>query len=565
MRSDRKTLFCIFLLHCFVNTVFSDIVTQHKRSIDYHNVHKQQGKLEVALSRLEKMETLMTNKDAEMAADISEALVAVDNFRSSQDLTEEVITEFKKISAGLNLDAKFFSLENQLTRLGDVVLKTDKDLDDKLNYTKTLFVENKNELVLMKKEIKDDLNNYAVKVSELGTFKGKSESGIPKQLNTITKMLNWTQTNMQNGMRSLMVQVGKLGKISTNISENFTEELENNIQKVLSNQEIFLESCHRVQMDEAQIESEISTTLEKLIDMLSKKQDLELKEIKNIEKIIKNHDSKIYKALNIANNNILTLFDANGKQTEKVTNELQKICHDIDALFTVIKDSMHSISKRNETYINVLLAELGLIKTRLNYIQYESFPDLSPDLNDIKQMLNSIKNSTHYNEDIQQIIKTLNNIEISVNNSFKIVNEKNLHEIKDSLATILYTYLKKNQTEQLDEENINTTTENLILENTTLKLSNEDIEQREKSILDIFGVFIKKDNNAPNITFNNSDSIVVTEPNKKCRINILGLIDVRNRGTDCDETTDATIEDMRTTTYDDLKDIQDEDEYTSPK
>lgn len=53
--------------------------------------------------------------------------------------------------------------------------------------------------------------------------------------------------------------------------EEIDKKLSTNFDKILMNQDIFMDSCHRLQMDEPQIEREISTMLEKLIDMLEKK------------------------------------------------------------------------------------------------------------------------------------------------------------------------------------------------------------------------------------------------------------------------------------------------------
>lgn len=49
------------------------------------------------------------------------------------------------------------------------------------------------------------------------------------------------------------------------------EKLTKNFEKILMNQDIFIGSCHRLQMDEPKIEREISTMLEKLIDKLENK------------------------------------------------------------------------------------------------------------------------------------------------------------------------------------------------------------------------------------------------------------------------------------------------------
>lgn len=112
-------------------------------------------------------------------------------------------------------------------------------------------------------------------------------------LRAIEAMSNSTKNELQNGIRALMLQIGKgtgKGIISANgmtfpnsnkqyilnvSDKNAIEALKRSVnlslEKIITNQELFLESCHRVQMDESQIESEISMMLGKLIDMLESK------------------------------------------------------------------------------------------------------------------------------------------------------------------------------------------------------------------------------------------------------------------------------------------------------
>lgn len=101
-------------------------------------------------------------------------------------------------------------------------------------------------------------------------------------------MVNSTKAESQNALRALMVQVGKLSPkeqyegdqkyliltflgnecivIDQKLLSDVAQKLDSNFEKVISTQNTFLESCHRVQMDESQLEGQISDILNKLID-----------------------------------------------------------------------------------------------------------------------------------------------------------------------------------------------------------------------------------------------------------------------------------------------------------
>lgn len=76
---------------------------------------------------------------------------------------------------------------------------------------------------------------------------------------------------------SLLIKLNqhKLNTITYFLDKTSLDSLKKSVnlslEKIITNQDLFLESCHRVQMDESQIESEISVMLGKLIDMLETK------------------------------------------------------------------------------------------------------------------------------------------------------------------------------------------------------------------------------------------------------------------------------------------------------
>lgn len=55
-------------------------------------------------------------------------------------------------------------------------------------------------------------------------------------------------------------------------NEEITEfNMDIKLSKIISNQELFMENCHRLQIDETQIEQEISEIMRRLIGMLDQK------------------------------------------------------------------------------------------------------------------------------------------------------------------------------------------------------------------------------------------------------------------------------------------------------
>lgn len=132
----------------------------------------------------------------------------------------------------------------------------------------------------------------------MSSYMWKNSDTTNDDIKRIETFVNNTNIEVQNGVRALMVQIGKIPSkeiltpsgiigdtfrhflrkiclmtnfLGTNSLDEIINNLKTNFQRILTNQDLFLESCHRLQMDEAQIESEISVTLENLINMIEKK------------------------------------------------------------------------------------------------------------------------------------------------------------------------------------------------------------------------------------------------------------------------------------------------------
>lgn len=123
----------------------------------------------------------------------------------------------------------------------------------------------------------------------------KTSEKLENILDKISFVLNTTKIENQNNLRTLMLQLGKLApkestfrkylkpkrnSFITNLFAAFSDEpklvelgekLDTNFGKLLLKQDLFLESCYKLQMDESQLETKISDILEKLISTFEEK------------------------------------------------------------------------------------------------------------------------------------------------------------------------------------------------------------------------------------------------------------------------------------------------------
>ncbi|XP_050306770.1 myosin-7-like [Anthonomus grandis grandis] len=311
---------------------------------------KIQSKVDSTLQRLERMEEDMIQRNSDIESELSETLSTLEDYRSSIVKTDKILINISNslestVQGGHMLREVNFTVNNMF-----------------LNLTRRFnTLENTPLVTDMKKELKNDFNSYANKVSDMNMEIWKRNDLMEERLKIMETAVNATRIEVQNGMRALMVQIGKSsGKVipvnDINPEESWRKYVNISLEKLLLNQDLFLESCHRVQMDESQIESEISQTLGKLIDMLETKMTTVMKDLKSLDKTVKNHDSKAHRNLNQANTNIISLFEKSVLANDNTAKELQDIKFYINSLFTYLQDVL---PKRRGKKIEDVLSDVS--------------------------------------------------------------------------------------------------------------------------------------------------------------------------------------------------------------
>lgn len=77
-----------------------------------------------------------------------------------------------------------------------------------------------------------------------------------------------------------------------------------------------------------------------------------MKDLKGIEKAVKNHDFRIHRNVNQANTNIISLFEKTTRANDFSEKELQDIKFYINSLFTFVQDVLPKTRGINSTEVN---------------------------------------------------------------------------------------------------------------------------------------------------------------------------------------------------------------------
>ncbi|XP_056645609.1 putative leucine-rich repeat-containing protein DDB_G0290503 [Diorhabda sublineata] len=490
-----------------------------ERKIDTSSV-KLQETVETTGIRLEKMEREAMKRDSNFENELSITISGIKNLTRNYNNLEKKIANVTEDNMNVckhtyTLLTKY-NIENRksMNKLHDNIIGNLQYVDNKTSQHVKISEDTNTLLKQIRVDLKEDFNNYANKVADMNY---DTEDGIKG----ITSVANATKIELQNGLRSLMIQVGKITPKSNEFNtgadyQELEKKLSANFEKILTNQDVFLESCHRLQMDESQIESEISVMLNKLIDMLEKKLATETKDIKNFEKNLKNHDSRINRNLLQANENIISLFEKSTANSQMLLKDIRKIGNDLNILSTLVQSTVNDgAATVSATTTKIILDKLIFLEKSTKEIQYSVS----------NKKAENVSNHQIYKElqkSFKSIITTIQKLENHTIGS--CVHKNNLHMFGNN--------------SQKNVEPLNS----FVPEHPTDLQNNETVREL---IASIFG-------ENPNRTNQ--------KQKKNCNQNIKNLIDIRAHIEDCSENSqDSTKEKKKKYDIDIRGDITDND------
>jgi low affinity Fe/Cu permease len=403
----------------------------------------------------------------------------------------------------------------------------------------------------LKLELKRELNEYAVKVGEMNSENWKTGTILQNKQTSLETILNSTKTEIQNGLRALMVLIGKISNKEPPQSDEsqinkLNEKIDSNFEKVFFAQNLFMDSCYRLQMDESQIESKISDILEKLIETFEQKTAIEIKDIKNLEKVIKNHDGHVTRNLHQANTNIVSLYEKMTQGHRQFDGNLKKVTDHLNALFSLIQDTLAdengALSSKN---VNVSVRIQNGVFVR-NGSKLYFFQLL---LRDLKEMEKKISSLYRRSDDITSSVEEIKGIveRLDRGNSTEMIDEyfRNISRIiagmeaKVNTAYLYYYYnrskidaINQNLTQKLGEvtdaikDNMGSSNDGV--ESSTTPESTENKRERTKKLIaQIFGKKAEANDTTP------TERSVLTN----CDPDMQSIIDVRSNF-DCETQTE---------------------------
>ncbi|XP_049767783.1 uncharacterized protein LOC126101140 [Schistocerca cancellata] len=215
-------------------------------------------------------------------------------------------------------------------------------------------------------------------------------------LETLTKdsmsLSNATRRELQDGLRSLSRRgafhadrekqdtVGSLqesmdvlaGIVHRRMSE-LGRKLDSSFQMLMLAQNLFLESCHRLQLEEPQLEAKLTAVLGRILDTLHNKSASTMQEVQQVHEMLKSHHSHLVRTVAHNTNTVMKAAEEARNQGRQIERAIQEVT---EALSAAGKDHAATLRHGHDAVDTRLANILGALQDLQDQLG-EMVPDRS--------------------------------------------------------------------------------------------------------------------------------------------------------------------------------------------
>nr|CAD7576098.1 unnamed protein product [Timema californicum] len=369
-------------------------------------IAKIQSSMEASMSRMEKIEAAYTGRQE----DIETAFM---------DTNSEV--------ADLKKNLYMFQEVYNKTMLTESVNKLDQDVNQFLIPWQQYRSEEKslNELTRdnLLTTVTTGISNITTKVNNISSEMLQRTHILESLSKDSMSLCNATRREVQDGFRSLIVQLGRRGLFQSDHDNHYTSlELsmealadliqrrfsdlgrkhESSFQMLIMTQNLFLESCHRIQQDEPQLENKLTLVLEKILDTITNSCTTAEEGIEELHELIKSHNSHVIRTVTHATNTVLQASEQSNADTKHLDVALTAAQ---DNIKLSLRETMEEITKNKSQHA----AMLGIISNQIQELQEQIVKLSEQSLK--KEIAIQIFTELHkYNMAAEEIIKATQNV-----------------------------------------------------------------------------------------------------------------------------------------------------------
>ncbi|XP_069674237.1 putative leucine-rich repeat-containing protein DDB_G0290503 isoform X3 [Periplaneta americana] len=343
-------------------------------------ISKLQSTIEGNEGRMERLESTAAGRQSEVESELAdigsgihEIKKQLTTFETQQNRSLVAIMENGKHVAN--------EMDNLTTLVEDLQVEFNKtragsELNDEERTDHQEILKQHMNLVIDKitSGIDRHANNFITKANNMYNDMWRRTQLLEGLVKDSMSLSNATRRELQEGIRSIALQMGRrglfqsdrdrqegtvdialdtMGLVQRRLSE-LGRKFDSNFQMLMLAQNLFLESCHRIQLDEPQLETKITKVLERILGAITNRSMNTDHEIQELQELLKSHTTHLTQGLEQTTKSVF--------QASEQSNEDSKL---LQIAIAGIKDQLLESSKIMEEAISDIRDEKSTTTEKL--------------------------------------------------------------------------------------------------------------------------------------------------------------------------------------------------------
>nr|CAD7395662.1 unnamed protein product [Timema cristinae] len=331
-------------------------------------ISKIQSSMEASVSQMEKIEAAYTGRQEDIETAFMDTNSEVADLKKNLYMFQEVYNKTMQ-STSLLCD----QVKGPINQLTESVNKLDQDVNQFLIPWQQYRSEEKSRNELTRDNLLTTvISNITTKVNNISSEMLQRTHILESLSKDSMSLCNATRREVQDGFRSLIVQLGRRGLFQSDHDNHYTSlELsmealadliqrrfsdlgrkhESSFQMLIMTQNLFLESCHRIQQDEPQLENKLTLVLEKILDTITNSCTTAEEGIGELHELIKSHNSHVIRTVTHATNTVLQASEQSNADTKHLDVALTAAQ---DNIKLSLRETMEEITKNKSQHAAML-------------------------------------------------------------------------------------------------------------------------------------------------------------------------------------------------------------------
>ncbi|XP_044742911.1 reticulocyte-binding protein PFD0110w-like [Chrysoperla carnea] len=215
-----------------------------------------------------------------------------------------------------------------------------------------------------------------------------------RTINTLNRKTTNLNQNLSNDINKLLNGIGGM------IQKKFlhvNQKIDSNFNNTMLAHNYFLESCHRIQLEEPQMEAKIVNVVETLLSLITNKTMIMGGEIYYLQDLLRTHDTEIQNKVGLAKNTLLEMAQKSFTYKQETVQTLLEMKNNLNQWLNYTADILNNNKTDHYEKLNAIEQTLQNVHNYIINLNVSKNREIELNANKLIEYIEKNINTTNFN------------------------------------------------------------------------------------------------------------------------------------------------------------------------